>query len=475
MFHSNLIFLLVPVLLPLFGAAGACLHEIQLRRRILAGVLLLEPIFAFLATDLRGSLTLWARAGMALVLRGDAAGSLFSVCFALLFCLTGFYAFEYLDGRHERRFFAFLMLMLAALQAMCRAGTGFVMALCFEGALAAGWAGVFRLRGAKEVRGTAKAVLLVLAGGEAAMLAALGVLAYTAGGLVFLPGGLSLLAGAGTRPLLLACAAVLAVHFGASPLVLLWAGGRSYAAPAPALVLLAGALPAAGLLAYLRISLEIFGAAALHGSRLHAVLGILALAAAVGCAVAACRQKVLYRRLALAVSAEQSYMLAALLAASRAGTAAAIAAAGACGAGAAAVFFAAGAFACKTGKLRLHELRGIGREMPVSLFCYSFGAMSLAGLPPFAGFAAHWELLASLPAATAAIPAAVSVLAAWYLLAPAARGFFPGAGYEPDMKVRAGFSLLVPLTVSAGVVLAGGLFAGPLLTLARDAAAALIV
>ena len=73
MFHSNLIFLLVPVLLPLFGAAGACLHEIQLRRRILAGVLLLEPIFAFLATDLRGSLELNdAQPGVEAVLRVSA-------------------------------------------------------------------------------------------------------------------------------------------------------------------------------------------------------------------------------------------------------------------------------------------------------------------------------------------------------------------------------------------------------------------
>ena len=55
MFHSNLIFLLVPVLLPLAGAAGVLARETQMRRRLAAGVLLLEPIFCYLATDLRGS------------------------------------------------------------------------------------------------------------------------------------------------------------------------------------------------------------------------------------------------------------------------------------------------------------------------------------------------------------------------------------------------------------------------------------
>ena len=58
MFHSNLIYLLVPALLGLLGSAGALMRESQQRRRFVAAMLLLEPIFCLLAADLRGSLVL---------------------------------------------------------------------------------------------------------------------------------------------------------------------------------------------------------------------------------------------------------------------------------------------------------------------------------------------------------------------------------------------------------------------------------
>ncbi len=471
MFHSNLIFLLVPVLLPLAGAAGVLARETQMRRRLAAGVLLLEPIFCYLATDLRGSLTLFERGGTVLVLRGDAPGSLFSVFFSIVFCLAGFFHYESPESSGDRRFLSCFLLALAAVQLLCCAGTGFVFALAFLGAMAAG-AGMMPARKKRSSFYMDAGLLGLLA---VCLLAALGVLAGRAGTLVFTSGGLAGLRGAVPGAVPAGAALVLALCFCAAPAVMLVIAARRKSAVPAGLAVLAGALAPAGLLGWLRTGTELFGAAALRGSQIIPALVWGALAAAVLCAGAACRENRLPRRLALAFGAEWGCVVSALSGLGFEGISTGLDAAMGCGLAAAGLFLAAGAFMEKRSKRTLAELDGIGREMPVTLFCYALCGLSLAGLPPTLGFAVRWGLLAALPAAQAVVPVLVSALSAWYLLEPVAQGYFPGSGYEPDVKVRAGAAMIVPPVIFAGLALLGGLFAGPLGGLARGAAASLIL
>jgi formate hydrogenlyase subunit 3/multisubunit Na+/H+ antiporter MnhD subunit len=59
----------------------------------------------------------------------------------------------------------------------------------------------------------------------------------------------------------------------------------------------------------------------------------------------------------------------------------------------AAMFLAAGLVAKSLGHDRIADFRGIGRALPMTLFAFGLGGLSLMGLPPSGGFVAKWLLL----------------------------------------------------------------------------------
>ena len=56
------------------------------------------------------------------------------------------------------------------------------------------------------------------------------------------------------------------------------------------------------------------------------------------------------------------------------------------------MFFVAGAISVETGKTKISELDGIGRKMPGTMFAFFLATLSMAGLPPLAGFVGKWYL-----------------------------------------------------------------------------------
>ena len=58
------------------------------------------------------------------------------------------------------------------------------------------------------------------------------------------------------------------------------------------------------------------------------------------------------------------------------------------------LFFAAGAIYVAAGKTEVHQLRGIGLRMPVTMTAFTIGALSMIGVPPTGGFVSKWYILA---------------------------------------------------------------------------------
>lgn len=56
------------------------------------------------------------------------------------------------------------------------------------------------------------------------------------------------------------------------------------------------------------------------------------------------------------------------------------------------LFLCAGFFIRKTGLKEIPGLRGIGRKMPITTFCFTISALSIIGSPPFNGFVSKWFL-----------------------------------------------------------------------------------
>lgn len=93
-----------------------------------------------------------------------------------------------------------------------------------------------------------------------------------------------------------------------------------------------------------------------------------------------------------------------------------------------ALFMCAGAIYVAAHKTKISQLDGLGRKMPVTFACFTIAALSIIGLPPFAGAWSKWYLMVAAADANQLIIIGVlmvsSLLNVAYLLPIPARAFF---------------------------------------------------
>jgi multicomponent Na+:H+ antiporter subunit D len=107
-------------------------------------------------------------------------------------------------------------------------------------------------------------------------------------------------------------------------------------------------------------------------------------------------------------------------------------------------FFCAGAVMHRADKNYIYELDGIGRQMPVTMGCFTVSALSLMGIPLFAGFISKWNLAAAgiesgglfladgakmgfLPYLGVGVILYSALMTSIYMLTVVVRAFFPKA------------------------------------------------
>jgi multicomponent Na+:H+ antiporter subunit D len=136
------------------------------------------------------------------------------------------------------------------------------------------------------------------------------------------------------------------------------------------------------------------------------------------------------------------------------------------------LFLSAGAIIYKTHKTNVEDLRGIGKEMPAAIWCYTLASAALIGIPPASGFISKWYL------ATGAMESGVGIfswlgpvvlltsalLTAGYLLPITVKGFLPGADYDYSSleKKEPNWVMLIPLLILAALAVLLGVFPGVL-------------
>ena len=119
------------------------------------------------------------------------------------------------------------------------------------------------------------------------------------------------------------------------------------------------------------------------------------------------------------------------------------------------LFFCAGAIYITAHKTEISDMRGIGRIMPVTLFAFFLGSISVIGLPPFGGSWSKWYL--ALGAAEAhqlpliAVLMISSLLNIAYLIPIVVRGYFfaPVAAPERLAMQEAPLLCVIPLCITA--------------------------
>ena len=134
----------------------------------------------------------------------------------------------------------------------------------------------------------------------------------------------------------------------------------------------------------------------------------------------------------------------------------------------------AGTIIYKTGKTNVDDLTGIGKEMPLTIWCYTFASAALIGIPPASGFISKWHLaIGSLESGIATFswlgPVVLlisALLTAGYLLPITVHGFLPGSDYagktfENKEPVK---MMLIPLMILGVLAVLLGVFPNPLTT-----------
>ncbi|MGX8728479.1 MAG: complex I subunit 5 family protein [Lachnospiraceae bacterium] len=434
-------FYLISFLFPAFAGVLIGIGKLsdKSRRMYCVVTMLLSDIFGGAAAFFGGEITLFTFApGVTVTFRADGLGKFFLVLVLVLYTAVLFYAFEYLkmEGR-EGMFFAFFFISLGALLSATMAANLVTFYLSFEFATLTSMPLVLHEM-TKDAIAAARKYLFYSIGG--ALMGLLGVFyVYFCAGPAkdFAPGGiLDPTLAAANRPVLLAVIFVAIVGFGTKAGLYPMHGWLPTAhpiAPAPASSLLSGIIAKAGILAVIRLVYYSVGAEFLRGTWVQLAWSILAMLTIFMGSMMAFQEKVTKKRLAYSTISQLSYIMLGLSLLTEEGLVGGLLHATAHVAAKGCLFLCAGVFIYKLGKKRVDELYGVGRVMPITLWCFLLSALSLIGIPPFAGFVSKWHLASAALFQSNTVLAVLmptillisALLTAGYLLPVVVDGFFP--------------------------------------------------
>ena len=407
-----------------------------------------------------------------LYFRVDNLGRMFAAVVSIVWVLSGFYAFEYMKHeKEEKRFFGFYVMVFGILHALTFSGNMVTFYLFYELMTLLSVPLILHNRSKEAIMGGLKYLFYSLFGAYMVLFGLFFLNRY-ADSLMFLPGGtLNLTAVAGNEGLLLVVAFAMIVGFsvkaGMFPLHA-WLPTAHPVAPAPASAVMSGIIVKMGVLGMIRVVYYLIGADFIRGSWVQTAWMTLSLITVFMGSMLAYRETVFKKRLAYSTVSQASYILFGLsVLQPQAMTGALLhvvfhAFIKSC------LFLSAGAVIYKTHKTNVTELRGIGKEMPVTIWSYTFAAAALIGIPPASGFISKWYL------ATGALASGMEVfswlgpvvllisalLTAGYLLPVTVNGFLPGADYpyETLEKKEPKLIMVLPVLILALLAMVLGIF-----------------
>ena len=410
----------------------------------------------------------------------DNIGILFAAVVTVIWVLAGFFSFSYMETGHgkgeagEKRFYGFYLMVFGILLGLNFAGNMITFYVFYELMTLLSMPLVIHTRSREAVMAALKYMFYSFCGAYMALFGLYflyrfgNTLTFTAGGVLdksMLPGN---------ENLLLVAVFIMILGFGVKsgmfPLHA-WLPTAHPVAPAPASAVLSAVIVKGGVLGMIRVVYYMFGADFIRGTWVQTVWLTLTLITIFMGSMLAYREKVLKKRLAYSTVSQVSYILFGLALLQP------IALEGAflhvvyhafvkC-----ALFLVAGAVIHKTGKVKVDDLTGIGKEMPVTMWCFTFASLALIGIPPTGGFISKWYLaLGALESGEGifcllgpVILLISALLTAGYLLPLTIKGFFPGDGYcYPEQnplnrKKETSLYMLAPIAILAILAVALGM------------------
>ena len=463
--------MILSILLPMLGAIDVFLIKEDKKRRVVTAFLVIvSAAVAVVAALTNGGevfTLMHISPALTLSFAADELSIFFIVLVSLIWCFVQFHAFGYMPHEGgENRFFGFFLLTYGALIALALAANAVTMYMCFE--LMTLFSMPLVLHNGSEVSREASIKYL----GYSTLGAALALMGFflfslNAGSLEFAAGGVPLNGDAG---ILLVSCFLIVLGFGAKaglvPLQM-WLTEAHPVAPSPASAVLSGLITKGGVIAIIRSVFYLFGADFVKGTWVQTAILSLAVITIFFGSMLAYREKLLKKRLAYSTISNVSYVLFGLFTFSQLGFAGALLQVVFHALAKDALFLCAGSIIFATHKTYVSELTGIGRRMPVTMWCFAIAALSLIGIPPAGGFVAKWYLAigalqsGSVLQLVGVIVLMVSaLLTAFYLLPIVAKAFFPGKDYPVEEACEVETKMLVPVVVFSALVILLGIAPG---------------
>ena len=429
-------------------AVSVSVKEEKARNRLYAAVMILTDLLGVLAMKAGGSVTaakLSERASLSFGL--DRLGMYAMAAVLILYTAVCFYAFEYMK-KEERvnLFFACFFISLGAMMAVCMSENLVTLYFAFELATLSTVPLVLHEMTKDAMTAGMKYLFYSIGGALLGLLAVFFIYSASTGDGTFVMGGFldeGLAAAQGTALLAAIMAGIIGFGTKAGMYPMHgWLPSAHPIAPAPASSLLSGIIAKAGVVAVIRLVYYSVGADFLRGTWVQRTWMILAMLTVLMGSTMAFREKVTKKRLAYSTISQISYIMLALSLLSDEGLRGGLMQMMSHMAAKGCLFLAAGVFICILGSHHVDELRGVGRKIPVTMWCFLFASLSLIGIPPMGGFVSKWVIAGAALSAEDGIWSILApvvllisaLLTAGYLLPVVINAFFPGKEFEEVLE-----------------------------------------
>lgn len=460
------------LLLPIFHDRKKLIHGSALGLGI-TGVLSMCVIFG---QDM--SLTLFQLGkNMDIYFKVDGMGRIFAVIVTVVWILAGVFSFEYMKHeKEEKRYFGFYMMVFGVLLALDFAGNIITYYVFYEMMTLLSFPLVLHSKTKEAMMGGLKYLFYSLCG---AYMVLLGIyflnqygttLAFTTGGVL----DMDLVSG--HEGVLLVIIFFMILGFGVKAGMFpmhAWLPTAHPVAPAPASAVMSGLIVKAGVLGIIRVVYYLVGPSFIRGTWVQTGWMTLTLITVFMGSMLAYREKVFKKRLAYSTVSQVSYILFGLSMLQQDAMTGALLHVVFHAFIKSALFMTAGAIIYKTGKTNVDDYTGIGKKMPVTMWCYTFASLALIGIPPASGFISKWylaigSLQSGIPVFSWLGPVVLLVsalLTAGYLLPITIKGFLPGADfdYENLTKEEPVKTMVIPVLILAVLAVLLGVFPNPLI------------
>ena len=396
----------------------------------------------------RPELDVWeVTPGLELAFRIEPLGMLFALIASTLWIINSIYSIGYMRGNNETgqtQFYVCFAVALSSTMALAFSANLFTLFLAYEVLTISTYPLVTHKGTPEAIKGGRVYLMLLIGTSMSLFLPAImltwgvaGTLDFAAGGIIPTDGdnALAPILVAGLLALFIfgiGKAAVMPIHF--------WLPA-AMVAPTPVSALLhAVAVVKAGVFTVLKVVVYVFGIETLTNTGANEWIVYLSAFCVLMASIIAMNQDNLKARLAYSTVSQLSYIV----------LGAALASVASVTGGALHIlmhafakitlFFCAGAIYVAHKKTEISQLDGIGRKMPLTMFAFLVGTLSIVGLPPFGGTWSKWYLaLGALDAGfifAMAVFMISSLLNIAYLVPIVTRAFFkPLPGVAPGEKV----------------------------------------